>query len=101
MKTHTLILGLMVSAVFTGNGFVLAQESESGSHERGSGKMKKMDTDGDGEVSLDEFLVRAEQRFAKMDMNQDGSITEAEYKDKRQSVRAKNRERRQSEKNQE
>lgn len=94
MKTHTLILGLVACAVLAGNGVVLAQESESGSQERGSGKLKKMDTDGDGQISLDEFLAKAEKRFGKMDVDEDGFITASEYKEKRKAVRAKSRERR-------
>ncbi len=101
MKTHTLILGLVACAVLAGNGVVLAQEFESGTQERGSGKMKKIDMDGDGQVSLDEFLAQAQKRFERMDVDESGFITASEYKEKRKAVRAKSRERRQSEEDQE
>ncbi len=94
MKAHTLILGLVACAVFAGNGVVLAQESEGGHQKRSHGKLKKVDADGDGQISLDEFLARAEKRFGKMDANKDGYLNASDYKEKRKAVRAKSRERR-------
>ncbi|GJL66616.1 MAG: hypothetical protein NPIRA05_15870 [Nitrospirales bacterium] len=94
MNAHTLILGLVACAVLAGNGVVLAQESEGGSQARGSGKLKKMDADSDGQVSLDEYLTMAEHRFGQMDANTDGYVTADELKDGRKAVRAKSRERR-------
>ena len=94
MKTHTLILGLVACAVLAGNGVVFSQESEHMSEGRGPGNVKKMDTDGDGQVSLDEFLAQAETRFGKMDIDQDGSISAAEFKEGRKAIHAKSRERR-------
>ena len=94
MKAHTLIIGLMSCAVFAGNGVALSQESESGIEEHGSGTLKKMDMDGDGQVSLDEFLAKAEKRFGKMDADEDGFVTAEEYKEKRKAVHAKSQERR-------
>ncbi|GJL53443.1 MAG: hypothetical protein NPIRA02_05750 [Nitrospirales bacterium] len=94
MKTHTLILGLVACAVLSGNGVVFAQESESGFQERGSGKLKKMDADRDGNISLDEYLAMAEHRFGQMDANTDGYVTADELKNGRKAVRAKSRERR-------
>lgn len=43
-------------------------------------KMKKMDTDGDGSVSKDEFMAHAEKKFAHKDKNGDGVITRDEMK---------------------
>ena len=43
-------------------------------------KMKKMDTDGDGAVSKDEFMAHAEKKFAKKDKNGDGVISADEMK---------------------
>ena len=94
MKNHTLILGLVACAVFAGNGVVLSQEVEGDFEKQGPGKLKSMDTDGDGQISLDEFLAKAEKRFSKMDADEDGYVTAAEFKEKRKAVRAKSRERR-------
>ena len=94
MKAHTLILGLIACFVLSGNAAVFSQDSEDVPQKRGSGKFKKMDTDGDGQISLDEFLARAEQRFEKMDGDEDGYVTATEYKEKRKGMRAKSRERR-------
>ena len=43
-------------------------------------KLKKMDTDGDGAVSKDEFMAHAEKKFAKKDKNGDGVISAEEMK---------------------
>ena len=37
-------------------------------------KMKKMDTDGDGSVSKDEFMSHAEKKFSHKDKNGDGVL---------------------------
>ena len=42
--------------------------------------MKKMDTDGDGQISKDEFMAHAEKRFSKKDKNNDGFISKDEMK---------------------
>jgi len=94
MKTHTLILGLVACIVMAGNGAVFSQEAESMFEERGPGKLKKMDTDGDGQLSLDEYLAGAEKRFGKMDADEDGYLTAEELKEGRKAVRAKRSERR-------
>ncbi|MGB0909220.1 MAG: hypothetical protein ACPGYT_02565 [Nitrospirales bacterium] len=94
MKAHRLILGLVACAMFAGNGVVLAEKSEGGPQQRSHGKLKKVDADGDGQISLDEFLAKAEKRFGKMDADGDGYLSAGEYKEKRKAVRAKSRERR-------
>ena len=43
-------------------------------------KMKKMDTDGDGTVSKDEFMSHAEKKFSKKDKNGDGMLSDTEMK---------------------
>ncbi|MCA9474040.1 MAG: hypothetical protein KC594_18400 [Nitrospira sp.] len=93
MKTHSLILGLVACFVLAGNGAVFSQEAESMSEERGPGRLEKMDTDGDGKVSLDEFLEGAGTRFGKLDADEDGFLTAEEFKEGRKAIRAKGRER--------
>lgn len=48
--------------------------------ERGGGHrgemMKRLDTNGDGAVSKEEFLAGANERFSKMDRNGDGKLTQ-------------------------
>jgi|GEM_PF-3008051 len=63
------------------SGYVVA--SDHGKKGDGHGKrnkMKKMDTDGDGVVSKDEFLAHAEKKFAKKDKNGDGVLDADEMK---------------------
>ena len=92
MKAHTLILGLIACVLLAGSGVVFSQGSENMSEERGSGKVKKMDTNSDGQISLDEFLTGAEKRFRKIDANEDGYVTAEEFREGRKVVRTKSRE---------
>lgn len=43
-------------------------------------KMKMMDTDGNGDISKDEFMAHAEKKFAKKDANGDGAISADEMR---------------------
>lgn len=49
--------------------------------------MEHVDTDGDGRISHDEFLISHEERFAKMDGNGDGYIDADERAKKRDEMR--------------
>ena len=57
------------------SGYMVA-DSHGGKHH----KMKKMDTDGDGSVSKDEFMAYMEKKFAKKDKNGDGVLSADEMK---------------------
>ena len=53
----------------------------AGHHGGGKGhKMKKMDLNGDGSISKDEFMNNSEKKFNKKDENGDGVLTEDEMK---------------------
>ncbi|MDW3095499.1 MAG: EF-hand domain-containing protein [Gammaproteobacteria bacterium] len=52
-------------------------------------KMKKMDTDGDGSVSKDEFMAHAEKKFSRKDKNGDGIISAEEMKRKKKNKEGK------------
>ena len=43
-------------------------------------KMKKMDTDGSGSISKDEFMAYSEKKFDRKDKNGDGEITPDEMR---------------------
>jgi len=45
-----------------------------------SGRFAAADTNGDNQISRQEFLALAEKRFAKMDKNGDGVLTKDEMK---------------------
>ncbi len=69
------------------SGYMVAEkEGKCGEGKCGEGKcgmakkMKKMDADGDGAVSKDEFMAYAEKKFAKKDKNGDGVLTQDEMK---------------------
>ena len=60
--------------------------AELTAHHKASGKapmasgdwVKKQDTNGDGMISTSEHVANAEARFAKLDSNSDGNLTQAE-----------------------
>lgn len=56
------------------------------------GKMKKIDTDGNGSISKVEFLNAQEARFAEIDTDGNGEISKEEMKAKKEAKRAKMKE---------
>ena len=58
------------------SGYMVAGSHGKGKHD----KMKKMDTDGDGSVSKDEFMAYAEKKFSYKDKNGDGVLSADELK---------------------
>ena len=56
---------------------------------------EKLDADGDGAISRQEFIDRAGKRFAALDEDGDGEVTKAEWKSKLGEMKEKMRERRQ------
>ena len=54
----------------------------------GTPRPLRADTDGDGNLTRAEFLARAEQRFATMDADKNGTVTRAERRAARQAMRA-------------
>jgi len=76
---------LMISPSFASeeNPFQLTELSSGYMVADGHGKhcnMKKMDSDGDGTVSKDEFMTHAEKKFSKKDKNGDGVLSDEEMK---------------------
>lgn len=52
-------------------------------HGRGHGMLKKMDTNNDGRITRAEFNAKAEERFKRMDANNDGVVTLEELQQRR------------------
>ncbi len=70
------------------------EQEHKGEH-KGPGKMfKETDTNGDGQMSKDEFMAFHEKRFAEMDGDGDGQISGEEAKAKAQEWREKMKEKR-------
>lgn len=53
------------------------------------GMFEQHDTNGDGVVSKSEFLAKAEERFAKMDLDGNGEVSKEEAKNARKAMREK------------
>lgn len=54
--------------------------------------LEKLDTDGDGKISKAEFMVKHEERFARMDKDSDGFISKDEVKAAREQMKEKREE---------
>ena len=68
-------------------------------HHEGMGDKKhsmfeKHDTDGDGMISMDEYMAKAKEKFAKKDTNGDGMISKEEAKEYKEEKREKWKEKR-------
>jgi Ca2+-binding EF-hand superfamily protein len=81
--------------------FSFSAEGDAKNGEKGKGKMnpeeafKKLDKDGNGSVSKEEFLAspaakkdaaKAEEMFGKRDKNKDGSLSKDEYIPKKKAA---------------
>lgn len=100
MKKKLLILGAAVLALQAYP--VLADSHGSDDHHphaKAHAKMqkhmmKKQDTNGDGQISKDEFLSHAEERFNTMDADGNGQVTPDEAKAAKEKWREKMHDRR-------
>lgn len=82
---HSIIFGGVLSLVlipaFAGEHYDSEEGKSTGEKGRHGGWFQKLDEDGDGKVSQEEFQNRAEEKFDKMDGDGDGSITEEEWRE--------------------
>ncbi len=66
-----------------------------GGDQKGSGAFfQKIDTDGDGAISSEEFMASHEDHFKKMDADGDGKVTQEEMHNARQAMKDKRQEKR-------
>ena len=72
-------MGTLFKKIDLSSGYLVA-DSHGGKHD----KMKTMDTDGDGSVSKEEFMIYAEEKFNRKDTNGDGMLSADEMKPKKQ-----------------
>ncbi len=64
-------------------------EGGKGHKARGAEHFAKMDTDGDGKISLEEHQAASQDRFSKLDADGDGFVTHEEMKAKKEAMREK------------
>jgi hypothetical protein len=83
MTSRKLTSTLLAIAATTLSFSALAQAPDTGKPEfrdgRGGGMFQRLDTDGDGLVSLQEFQAAGEARFASLDADGDGLISAEEF----------------------
>ncbi|NGY03887.1 EF-hand domain-containing protein [Solimonas terrae] len=72
MKKHVVVL-----AVVAGMGLLAGPAFAQDTF--GPGRMKAVDTDGDGAISRDEAQAALKSEFARLDRNHDGQISEDEF----------------------
>ena len=84
---------IFLYAICTGILSTSAMVAHANHHERhGDYKHKffeKMDANGDGVVSKEEFLTQSEKKFSDMDSNRDGNVDKDEAKKFRETMREK------------
>lgn len=103
MHSRTLLLGF-VAATIAVTGAVspsLAARQKPTPEQRAEWMIKRLDTDKDGKVSLDEVKARTEIAFKSFDADGNGQVTRDEMKAKRQAFRAARKEWRESGKTEE
>ncbi len=82
-----LTLSVLTFALFAPN--VMAQDDQGQRQGRGGQMFDKHDLNGDGYLSLDEFIASAKERFAKIDMDGDGKVSKEEAKKHHQVMKKK------------
>lgn len=82
-KSGSTLTLMALSLVLASPAIAMHHGSASGADSEKGGKASrfdKMDTNGDGKISRDEFVAMAAKRFDKMDANGDGSLSQDEMK---------------------
>lgn len=94
MKVDIKILPVFVAFLIGMSGTVLADDSadvkqrgERGGHQ--AKMMEKLDSDGNGSISYDEFQAMTKERFEKMDLDGNGDVTPEEMKEARKAMKDK------------
>ncbi|MDV3456428.1 EF-hand domain-containing protein [Sphingomonas sp. HF-S4] len=65
----------------------ISKDERPGNGERGGRMLNRLDTDGDGAISLAEQRAQATKRFARLDTNGDGKLDQAERAAARERMR--------------
>lgn len=80
MKYSKLMMGAVALSVIalSGTTSFAGPGEKKGGHHRGGGFLEKLDTDGDGQVTVEEAQTEAAEKFAKMDADGDGLVTSEE-----------------------
>ncbi|WP_275788077.1 EF-hand domain-containing protein [Pararhizobium gei] len=89
MRKNTLILGVVATSLAL-TGFVaptFAARQKPTPEQRAEWMMKRLDTNGDSKVSLDEVQAQAASAFKTFDADGNGQVTRDEIKAKRQAFR--------------
>ena len=90
MKTCRLFFLIAIASVVILAGSNAFAEKKTFAEQR----FEEIDTDDDGKISKDEFLVNCGQRFDTLDGNKDGYVTEEEFQEEVAKARETFREKR-------
>jgi Ca2+-binding EF-hand superfamily protein len=71
---------LLLTAALIGSFATVSLDAKADNHGYKGEMMEKVDTNGDGMVSRDEFMAKHEAKFNEMDADNDGNLTKDEMK---------------------
>lgn len=81
---------LIASLALLGASFGMSEAQAFGKgKDRAAGFLAKMDTDGDGQVSAAEHSAASQERFKKLDADGNGFITQDEFRQKMSEMKQK------------
>ncbi len=86
MKKHTLTLFALAAGLLASPAFAEHDDASAGS---GKPHFSKADTNQDGFISKDEWVVRAEEGFNKSDADKDGKLSKDERKASYEKMKAR------------
>jgi Ca2+-binding EF-hand superfamily protein len=91
MKGYLIMNKFLIATALIGS-FAFGSTAVLAEYSKGDKQMKMMervDTDGNGVITKEEFMARHEEMFAKIDSDNDGSLTKEEMQTARQDMKKK------------
>jgi len=89
MKRTALLATAIAALLATGVATMYTAEAGNKGAQRGAKMFDRVDTNGDGKITQDEFMARSAERFDMMDQDGNGEVTKEEAQKAYKEMRAK------------